>query len=115
MIDLTNLVVSLSITGFLTYLKYRSDSNKKLMSSYQSYILYSVFILTISYGLLYYFQQNQNEIESGLSKVDSSQVTSAVEQVGTVKQVTATVEPVITVVEQVNTILDVNPALPSWD
>ena len=49
MIDLTNLSVSLSITGFLTYLKYRSDSKKKLMSSHQSYILYSALILTISY------------------------------------------------------------------
>ena len=115
MIDLTNLSVSLLITGFLTYLKYRSDSKKKLISSYQSYILYSAFILTISYGLMYYFQQNQNEIESNLPKVDSfSSLTNPVEKI--IEVVEEPVENIVTeLIEQTNTILDVNPTLPSWN
>ena len=113
MIDLTNLSVSLSITGFLTYLKYRSDSKKKLMSSYQSYLLYSTFILTVSYGLLYYFQQHQENYE--MPRVDSS--SSLTE---TVEELVETIEePVKNMVEQLteqaNTILDVNPNLPSWN
>ena len=106
--DTTNLGVSLLITSFLTYLKYRSDNKKRLLSSYQSYVLYSIFIMVLSYGLLYYFQQENGKEE--LPKVLSS--SSLVEELIEAEPITSVIEEIT---EQATSILDVNPSIPDWN